>query len=189
MNLVDRLETFAERPAAVWLLGAWAAAEAIALPIVPDVGLCLLALAAPRAAPRLFGGVLAGALIGSGIMAGLATADPAAVRAMLLALPAIDGAMLIDVERAVADQGTVAFAQVGPGPPLKVYTAAWIGDGGDLPGLLLGVVVNRMTRIGPVVVVAALAGIALGRWWRAHDRLTMSGYVLAWVAFYAIYLG
>lgn len=188
MNRVDRLASFADRPAAVWLLGAWAAAEAIALPIVPDVGLCLLALAAPRAAPRLFAGVLAGAVLGSVITAGLATADPGTVRAMLLALPAIDQPMVMEVERAVADHGIAGFVQVGPGPPLKVYTAAWIGDGGGLPGLLVGVVVNRITRIGPVVLVAAAAGFALGGWWRAHDRLTVGGYVLAWVAFYAIYL-
>ena len=38
----------------------WAAAEAIVLPIVPDVGLCLLFLAAPRRTLLLFAAVVIG---------------------------------------------------------------------------------------------------------------------------------
>lgn len=189
MNLVDRLEAFAGRRVALALMGLWAAAEAVALPVVPDVGLCLLALAAPRRGARLLAAVMVGALIGSVMLAALAVASPDVVRAMLLGLPGIDAAVVADVEARVSTGGVVAFAQFGPGPPLKVYTDAWVAQGGDIGGVILGTILNRVTRIGPVVVVAAVVGMALGSWVRRRDRLTVLTYVAVWIVFYAIYLG
>src|SRR4029453_9274686 len=106
----------------------------------------LLALAAPRRTLALFAAVIVGAVAGSLVLAVLATGAPAAVDAMLLALPAIDGTTLTTVDDRLTADGVAGFAQVGAGPPLKVYTASWIGGGGGVASLVAGVVLNRVTR-------------------------------------------
>jgi hypothetical protein len=191
LNAIDRLATFASRRTApaVIALWAWAMAEAIVLPIVPDVGLALLALAAPRRTVALLGAVVVGAVIGSLVLVALVAGWPAEVQSLLLGLPGIDAGMLTDVDMRVANDGLVAFAQVGPGPPLKAYTEAWVAQGGDAGGVIIGTVINRITRIGPVVVVAAIAGTVAGSWIRDHARTTVVAYSAAWLVFYGIYLG
>ena len=189
MNLVDRLEAFAGRRLAVGMIALWAAAEAVVLPVVPDVGLGLLAVAAPRQALRLFAAVIVGAVIGSLVLAALVMAFPDGVRAMLVSLPGIDAATLDEVGAAVSAQGIGAFAQFGPGPPLKVFTDAWVSQGVDVGAELVGTMLNRITRIGPVVIVAAIVGRALATLIRVHDRLTVAAYAAAWIVFYGIYLG
>ena len=188
MNLVDRMERFAVRRMALALVGLWAIAEAVFLPVVPDVGLCLLAIAAPRRSGILFAAVLVGAFLGSVAMAALAGASPDGVRQLLLSIPRIDMAMLADVDAKISSDGVLAYAQLGPGPPLKVYTAEWVGVGGDLGGVIVGTMLNRVTRIGPVVVVAAIAGIVASGWIRRHARLTVLAYAAAWTVFYGLYL-
>lgn len=169
-------------------MASWAAAEAIVLLVVPDVGLCLLALAAPRLLGRLFLAVIVGALAGTLLLAALAIATPETMRAMLLFLPGIDAATLVDVDLALTSNGIAGFAQIGPGPPLKAYTVEWVGQGGDLPGLLIGTIVNRFTRIGPVVLVAATIGWGLGGWLRGRERPILLAYAVAWIVFYVVYL-
>jgi len=183
----DAMGRFAQSGSAMALIGAWAFGEAIVLPIVPDVALALLALAAPRRAGALFGAVLVGAVSGSILLAVATSAAPASVDAMLLAIPGIDADMIATVDARLAADGVLGFAQVGPGPPLKVYTVEWVEAGGSWPGLILGVVVNRVTRIGPVVLVAALAGRLLPGWLRRHERVVIPAYGVAWTAFYAVY--
>jgi hypothetical protein len=79
------------------------------------------------------------------------------------------------------------FAQVGPGPPLKVYTTEWVEAGGGPIALAAGVVLNRLTRIGPIVLAAAVAGWLLPGWLRRHERVVVVGYIVAWTVFYARY--
>jgi hypothetical protein len=183
-----RIERFADRPAGSFAMAGWAAAEAIVLPVVPDVGLCLLVLAAPRLVTRLLLAVVAGALAGTLVLAAMATTSPDAMRGMLLTLPGIDPTTLSEVGSALATQGTVAFAQFGPGPPLKVFTLEWVGQGGEPAGLLVGTIVNRITRIGPVVIVAAMFGWRFGRWLRERAGPVLLAYGAAWIVFYAGYL-
>ena len=168
-------------------IGIWAFAEAIVVPVVPDVALALLALASPQRAGALFGAVLVGAVSGSILLAAATSAAPASVDATLLAIPGIDADTLATVDARLAANGVLGFAQVGPGPPLKVYTVEWVEAGGSWPGLILGVVVNRVTRVGPVVLVAALAGRLLPGWLRRHERVVIPAYGVAWTAFYAVY--
>lgn len=188
MTFIDRLATFAARPAASVTMGCWAAAEAIILPVVPDVGLCLLVLAAPRRAAQLFLAIVAGALVGTLLMAVLSTAAPNGVRSMLLSLPGIDATMLAEADMTLADRGIAGFGQFGPGAPLKVYTDAWVGEGGDVPGLLAGTVLNRVTRIGPAMLVAAALGWSLGRRIREWERPLLLAYAAFWIVVYAVYL-
>jgi hypothetical protein len=189
MNGLDRVERFARRPAAATTIALWAAAEAIVLPVVPDVALCLLVLAAPSRAVRLFAALVVGALAGTLVMAAFATQAPDAARAVLLSLPAIDPAVLDEAGRALASDGVAGFGQLGPGAPLKVYTVEWLGQGGDIAGLLAGAALNRITRIVPALVVAALIGQFAGAFLRRHSRATLVVYAAFWLFVYIAYFG
>ena len=75
-SLLDDLARFANGrggPLAVFL---WALAEAIALPVIPDVLLGLLLLAAPRRFVILFASLCLGSLAGSLVLYALTMADP-----------------------------------------------------------------------------------------------------------------
>lgn len=183
----EAIGRFARSRSAMAFIGIWAFGEAIVLPVVPDVALALFALAAPRRAAALFGAVLVGAVAGSIVLAAASSAAPGSVNAMLLALPGIDADTIATVHARLAADGVLGFAQFGPGPPLKVYTVEWTAAGGSWPGLILGVLLNRVTRIGPVVLVAALAGRLFPDWLRRHERPVIAGYAVAWTVFYAIY--
>jgi hypothetical protein len=186
-SALERVALFARRPAAVATMGIWAAAEAIVLPIVPDVGLCLLVLAAPRRALLLFAAVVIGAIAGTLVMAAFAMQAPDTARALLLAIPAIDPALLASADQALARDGVAGFAQLGPGAPLKVYTVEWLAESGDVGGLLVGTILNRITRIGPALIVVALIGQFAGTWLRRHSRLTLAAYAAFWILVYVAY--
>ena len=186
-NALERVGLFARRPAAALAMGILAAAEAVVLPIVPDVGLCLLVLAAPRRTLVLFAAVVIGAIAGTLVMAVLAIQAPDAARALLLAIPAIDPALLASADEALARDGVAGFAQLGPGAPLKVYTVEWLAQGGDIGGLLVGTVLNRITRIGPALIAAAVIGQFAGSWLRRHSRLTLAAYAAFWILVYVAY--
>lgn len=188
MNVIDRLADLAGRPAASATMGLWAAAEAVVLPIVPDVGLCLLVLAAPRRAGRLFAAVVVGGLVGTLLLAALSATAPDGARALLLSLPGIDPGVLVEADATLARHGIAGFGQFGPGAPLKVYTHAWVGQGGELPGLLVGSILNRLTRIGPTLLVAAAIGWRLAGWVRRRGVFTLCVYAAFWLLVYALYL-
>ena len=56
--MIDAVARFADDRRAASLLAGWAAAEAIFLPIVPDVGLALLVLGRPQRAVPLYAAVM-----------------------------------------------------------------------------------------------------------------------------------
>lgn len=184
----DRIEMLAGRWQAAAAMGLWAAAEAIVLPVVPDVGLGLLALAAPRRAWPLFAAVVVGAIVGSLALGIVASREPDAVGAMLLRIPGIDAAMIADARAELAGDGVLGFAQVGIGTPLKVYTAEWQALGGDPAGLLAGTILNRLTRIGPAILLGAAGGWLLAAWIRRHAGPTLVAYVAFWTLVYVIVL-
>jgi membrane protein YqaA with SNARE-associated domain len=185
--VIDRLAALARSPGGLALIAAWACAEAVLLPIVPDVVLLPLLAAAPRATPRLVLALLVGALVGSAILAGLVLADPDLVRSLLVALPGMDASTLPTVQADVAAHGAVAFAAFGPGVPLKVYTAAWTAAGGSPPVLAVAVALNRLTRIGPGIVLAAAIGHVAPGALRRHERIALAAHALGWIALYLVY--
>jgi membrane protein YqaA with SNARE-associated domain len=186
--VTDALARFADDRRAPWLLATWAAAEAIFLPIVPDVGLALLVLARPGRAIPLYAAVVIGAVAGSLVMHALAAADPAAIERLLLAVPGIDASMLAEVDRRIGTEGIAAFGQVGPGTPLKAWTAGWAEADGSVAGTIAGAALNRFTRIGPVVVAAWVVGRLGSGWLRRHDRLWICLYAAFWILVYALLL-
>jgi len=182
-----RIERIAGGPAGIALVGAWAFAEAIFFPIIPDVAIGLLVLIAPRRLLVLFAALLAGAVAGTAVLYALSLVAPGAVESMFLALPGIDEPMLVAARDTVATGNPTSIAQVGAGTPLKVYTYAWaIGPSTPL-ALAVGAVLNRITRIGPVVLLLAALGWIAPGFLRRHDRLTLVVYATAYVVLYAIY--
>lgn len=183
------IERFGLTRWAVALVVAWAFAEAIVLPVVPDVALDLLALAAPRRGLGLFVVALVASVLGSLVLFALASSAPDEARRLVLAVPGIGQPMLDAASAAVAGGAPWSIAHFGPGTPLKVYTVAWAtGPGGVVP-FAVGAVLNRLTRILPVLLVAAAAGAVAPGWLRRHGRLVVVGYAAAWVALYVAYLG
>lgn len=185
--MIDRIADLARSRRGLLLVALWACAEAVLFPVVPDVVLLPLVAAAPRSMSRLVLGLFAGALVGSAILAALVVADPGRVGSALASLPGMDATTLPAVEAEVAAQGAAAFAQFGPGVPLKVYTTAWVAEGGS-PIILVGaVLVNRVTRIGPGILVAALIGWLAPAFLRRHERLAVAAYALGWTGLYLVY--
>jgi hypothetical protein len=184
----DRVETLAGTWQTAAAMGLWAAAEATILPVVPDVGLGLLVLAAPRRAWPLFAAVVVGAIVGTLALGIVASQRPDAVGAMLLRIPGIDAAMIADARAELAGDGVLGFAQVGIGTPLKVYTAEWQALSGDSAGLIAGTILNRLTRIGPAILLAAAGGWLFAPWIRRHAGLTLVAYAAFWTLVYVIVL-
>jgi hypothetical protein len=184
----DRLEALAGTWQAAAAMGLWAAAEAIILPVVPDVGLGLLVLAAPRRAWPLFAAVVVGAIVGTLALGIVAAQDPDAVGAILLRIPGIDAAIIADARAELRGDGVLGFAQIGIGTPLKVYTAEWQALGGDPAGLIAGTMLNRLTRIGPAILLAAAGGRLLAPWIRRHAGPTLVAYAAFWTLVYVTVL-
>ena len=182
-----RLERTASGRAGVALVGAWAFAEAIAWPIIPDVAIGLLALVVPRRALPLFAILVTCALAGTAILYLLTLAAPNAVAAMLLALPGIPESMIATASETVAAGNPTSMALVGAGTPLKVYTFAWATGPATPIALAVGAVLNRITRIGPgLALLAALGWVAPG-FLRRHDRLVLAVYGAFYLVLYAVY--
>lgn len=184
---MDRIERFAGGPAAVAVVALWSFGEAIVVPIVPDVALYVLALAAPRRAPQLFAVSIVASILGTAVLFALALGQLHAVEALVLALPAVNQPMLDAAHATTATGDPMSLALFGPGTPLKVYTVAWASGGGSVLGLLLGAVVNRLTRIGPALLAAVGCGALAPALLRRHERLVIGLYAAAWIALYAGY--
>jgi membrane protein YqaA with SNARE-associated domain len=187
-SAMARLERFATDRRGLALIGLWAFAEAIVLPVVPDVALGLLVLVAPRRTLVLFAWLIAASLAGTAVLFVAVTFARDAVTATILALPGITAPMLHDARATVATGSPMALALFGPGTPLKVYTLAWaIGPATVLP-LATGAIVNRLTRIGPGLVTLAVIGRAAPGFVRRHERLVLLAYATFWIVLYSIYL-
>jgi membrane protein YqaA with SNARE-associated domain len=186
--LIESIERFASGRRAVVFVGGWAFLEAIFLPVVPDVALLLLVLAAPRRAVALFMAVIAGSVLGTAVLAVLAIAAPQQAHSLVLAVPGVRPEMFADATTIFATGSPAPFAAFGPGTPLKVLTVAWLSVGASPLALALWVVVNRFTRIGPVLVVVIVIGLVAPGFLRRHDRLTVAAYAAVWLVTYALYL-
>jgi hypothetical protein len=185
--VIDRLAALARSPRGIAFIAAWACAEAILWPIVPDIALLPLVAAAPRTTPRLFVALVVGALLGSAILAGLVLVDPDGVRSLLVALPALDASTFATVEADLTAHGAAAFGAVGPGVPLKVYTTEWVAGDGSPLALAVGVALNRLTRIGPGIAIAAVIGHLAPGALRRHERIAIAAYAVGWISLYLVY--
>lgn len=186
-GVLDRIAAFEDSRSGDLLVFAWGIAEAIAFPIVPDIVLGLFALASPRRLARPFALAVAGALVGTVVLFLVSSASPAAVQTLLLALPGIHPATIADARSLVAAGDPLSIAAFGPGTPLKVYTFAWASGAGSMAALLIGVVLNRLTRVGPGVVALAVVAALAPAFVRRHERPILVAYALFFTALYALY--
>jgi hypothetical protein len=111
------------------------------------------------------------------------------VRRIVVAQPGLGPAGLAATHRRLERLGAVrGFAQVGPGAPLKAYVAAFLEQ---RPSAALGTVtalamLNRATRLGPVVVAFAILGAVVRPLGIASAPLVVA-YCLGWAAFLAVF--
>jgi hypothetical protein len=183
------MTALATSPVILVLLAAWAVGEAIALPVVPDVGVGILALATPAALGWPLAAVVAGGVMGALIFASLRGTRPAWVRRLLVAQPGVGAHGLAAARECIDRVGSPrAFAQVGPGLPLKAWLDAQLDLHPSTTRLELAMLalVNRLTRIVPIVVGFTVIGLVI-RPLGLNATLVVSVYVIGWVAFYAAF--
>lgn len=180
------LITWTAEPAILAILALWGFGEAVALPVVPDVLLGLLALATPAALGLPLAAAIGGGVTGAVVLAFLRRHDARLMDRVIALQPGLGARGMSEAHRRVSGMGAArAFAQVGPGLPLKAYVATLIdAEPATSPGRLSGLaLLNRVTRIVPVVVVFAGVG-HMARLAGASPSSAIGAYVAGWIGFY-----
>ncbi|HEU5205821.1 MAG TPA: hypothetical protein VFU17_16130 [Candidatus Limnocylindrales bacterium] len=170
------------------LFFAWGIAEATVQPIVPDVGLGFLALATPAALGLPLAAAMAGGVLGAVVLTELGRRRPDVVDRVLSLQPGLGAAGMDEARRRLRERGWAAFAQLGPGLPLKAYVVAYLRDDpraalGTIAGLAA---VNRFTRIAPVVAAFTVVGV-LARPLELDRLAVLIVYLSGWAIFYAAF--
>jgi hypothetical protein len=170
------------------LFFAWAIAEATVQPIVPDVGLGFLALATPAALGLPLAAAVAGGVLGAVLLTELLRRRPDVVDRILSLQPGLGAAGMDEARRRLRKRGWAAFAQLGPGLPLKAHVVAYLRDvpharTSTITGLAA---VNRFTRIAPVVAAFAVVGV-LARPFEVDRFAAAILYLVGWAIFYAAF--
>lgn len=169
------------------IAGLWGFAEATLFFFVPDIWLTALAVRrGPRPALLACLAALAGALLGGIAMYSWGAADPATARAVLNLVPAIDPAMIGEVQAALQQDGVAAIF-IGPlaGVPYKIYAVEAGAANLGLISFILVSVPARLTRFLLLTIGAWAISTALSR--HAGLRVRMALLAGGWTAFYAIY--
>jgi len=184
---IEPFATLAAEPLIVVLLVAWGVGEALFLPVVPDVLLGLLVLAAPWQLGPLLGAAVVGGVAGAVAGWWLLRARRSLADLVLALQPGLGRSGLDQAADRVRRRGPLAaFAQVGPGLPLKAYLHALaVVAPATTPAEVAGLAfVNRLARLGPVALVfAALHPFAIG--W--PPILLAIAWIGGWIAFYLAY--
>ncbi len=181
-----QLVAWSAEPLVLLLLLGWGLGEAVVLPIVPDVLLGLLALATPAALGLPLAAAMAGGIGGALLLARLRHDRPALVTRIIAAQPGLGGRGMAEARGRIERLGPArGFAQVGPGLPLKAYVVAFLdlAPGPGAPWLGVLALVNRVTRLVPVVAGFALVGI-VARGAGLSPAAAIPVYVIGWTVFY-----
>lgn len=164
----------------------WGVAEATLFFIVPDVLLTWIVLGRQRPVPQCYAAALAGALLGGTCMYLWGGSDAAAANAVLLHVPAIDGAMLAAATGSLHEHGLSAMLGGSfAGVPYKIYAVNAAGAGIPLWLFLLYSIPARLLRW---LLAGGLAWL-LRRSVLAHAsrRLITTLFVAFWLLFYAVF--
>lgn len=182
----DRWARFADGQRAPWVLAAWAVAESLVWPVLPDALLAPLVAAAPRRAARLSLASAGGAAVGGILLFAVASIHPWGMSTVLSALPLVFPSD-IEVVRAALDQdGPAAYLrQPWSGIPFKVWGIVGAVEG--IP-LWFAAPVFVAARAGRMAAVTLLFAV-LGRWLREPIRRHALGagalylivFVLGWL--------
>lgn len=170
------------------LVALWAFAEAILFFIVADVPISYVALRyglKSAAVAALLAAVMAA--VGGVALVLWARSDPTHVAELIVALPAIDGSMLVNAHIDLTNNGYPGmFAGSFSGIPYKLYAYAALDmAAGGLPGFFLASIAARVPRFLVVAVVVSGIGKLLAR--RTGMRLRLAVLALVWTAFYGWY--
>ncbi len=180
------LVAWTSEPVVLAILLLWGLGEAVVLPIVPDVLLGVMALATPAALGLPLVAAVVGAVIGALVLTDLWRDRPALVARLIALQPGLGPHGMTQAQGRIERDGAVrGFAQVGPGLPLKAYVVALLDLRGD-PGwraISRLTLVNRVTRLVPVVAGFALVGI-LARAAGLSPSAAVPIYVVGWTTFY-----
>ncbi|MDQ4024032.1 MAG: 1-acyl-sn-glycerol-3-phosphate acyltransferase, partial [Actinomycetota bacterium] len=157
----ERAAAAAGSRAALVVMAAWAVAEALAWPVIPDFLLLPLVVLAPRRWMHLFAAALAGSLLGGAIS--YAAGSTEAGRLLLEHAPLVTDRMIAEAAQRLGDDGGRALlSQPLAGIPYKVfsYQAAPAGvTGAEL------VAFSAIARGARFLAIAGI-GAAAGRWLR-----------------------
>lgn len=169
------------------LIALWSCAEAMLLFVVVDVPLSVMTLRHGWRRATIAAAVAALAAVPGGLVMWLwASSDPDGAREALLALPAIDDALLNDTARHFMEGGFgAALSGSFSGVPYKLY--AWAAGGAHaapLPFLLMTPLL-RLPRFLLVIALVACIDRLLATRWPARARLRLLA--ACWVLFYAVY--
>jgi membrane protein YqaA with SNARE-associated domain len=167
------IATVAGSGAGLAIVAAWSFSEAIVWPLVPELALFALLLAAPRAGVRLIPTAVLASMAGGlcTLALGLAGAAPAA--------PLVTERMRATVAEQTMAEGAYAVRhQPLSGIPFKVY-AAEAGRAGAEPLPFLGAAIgHRGVRIAAVGGACTLLGFALRRWPERYLQVVGTGSAL-----------
>jgi 1-acyl-sn-glycerol-3-phosphate acyltransferase len=168
-----RAERLALSPQAVLAVTAWAFAEAIMWPLVPEVALFALLIAAPVAALWLVPTALLASMAGGlcALTLGVLGVPPEA--------PLVTDRMRAEVTAQVAAEGAEAMRhQPLSGIPFKVYAAEAGRAGTDPLDFLTAAAQARGTRIAVVGAGCAALGLGLRRRRHLYPAVLLGGYAL-----------
>ncbi len=165
-------------------MAAWAVAEAIVWPLVPELVLFALVVAAPWAGIRLVPVAVLASMAGGlcTLALGAAGAAPAA--------PLVTDRMRVAVAQQTAAEGPYAVRhQPLSGIPFKVYAAEAGRAGAEPLPFLAAAISHRGVRIASVGAACALLGMALSRWPHRYPVVLLGGYLLFATGFTLVVLG
>jgi membrane protein YqaA with SNARE-associated domain len=178
-HLFARLRRFAVSRAAIWFVALWASAEALAWPIVPDLLILFLVLAAPRRWASFVAAAIVGVVVGgaAAMLIGSSAAGPHVVRS----LPLVTDRMVGEASSVLGDEGAAAvLGQPLSGIPYKVFAYEAGRWGVGAPSFLAASAYARGLRFlavaGVGVLLAALAGRAIERAFPVLSILYLSGF-------------
>ena len=172
----------------VLLVFAWGIAEATVQPIVPDVGLGFLAIATPAALGLPLAAAIAGGVVGGVALAVCYERRRDIVDRVLSVQPGLGSAGMEEARQRLSRRRWAAFAQVGPGLPLKAFVVAYLQDRPNagiatVAGLAA---VNRFPRIVPVGAAFAVVGVA-AQPLELDAAPVAFAYAVGWTVFYAAF--
>ena len=172
------------------IVALWAFAEAIVWFIVADVPISWIAVRHGWRAASIAAIVAALAAVPGGALLYAWTADdPGAVHRLLVALPAIDGAMIDRASRAYFEGGVNAMVEGSfSGTPYKLFAAAAGASSppdAQMAQFLIASFFARVPRFLIVALGTSAISAVVGRWLDMRKRLIML--LGAWIIFYAWY--
>ena len=178
-TVFERLTRFAKSRAALVFALAWAFAEALYWPVIPDFYLFPLASVAPRRIPKLIGAAVIGTVSGGLVAFAIGTTSFGA--AAPHHLPLVTNEMVEFAAISLGDGPQALLGQPWTGVPYKVY-AFQAAPKVDLDWFLLTTGVARGSRF----IVVALAGAAIGALFCRVTRRVMGPLLVVYMLLFTL---